>query len=744
MAAFFRELKRRQVYQTAALYVIGAWGIIQVADVLFPAWNIPQTAKQFLVLGAILGAPFAVFFGWRYDLTTKGIGRTPPVESDSDKPLPLTKADAPALSILAVATVGICYWMASGIMNLPGDFEEPREIPEYREGSIAVIPFANISSDPENDYFCDGISEEMLLKLGEYRDLQVLGRASSFQFKGSALATSRISELLGVQYLLLGSVRKDANQLRIAAQLIDSTGFQVWEQSFDRELTSVFAIQDEIATAVAKSLASIVTAAPVQLREYEPDIDAYQDFLLGRELFRHRESGWQERSTEFFESAIERDPAYAQPYAGLAAATILGATGMRRLDDLNEARMILDRAFELNPDLPEAHAVLGLLEISGRPADNVAAEAALRRALELDPRTYGASNWLAIALNNQGRYLDAQEVRLQALDLDPLDVILNVNVGLNFLAAGDFTQAENLFIRLLDLPGAESQAYGGLRGLYANHGKYDQMLRVDKQRIRLFAEATGRLRLSSVAGEYAILGMWNKAESWQELAEVIEPGDLNTLFGRSYVYRLQGRYDDILAYMTELTDEFGLEVEQLPFWAAQVFGASRVVAGEYDEGIKLLEKTFDLSQPMPGTSGGGAFGLSVVNVLGWGYRMTGDLERAAEAHRYVIDQVHSWRQAGLGGNPALSNHLAIAMILNGDTDGGLRELADGVERGFRDYYFVWNDPMWDVVRDDPRFLEQMAIVKVDIDAMAERVRIADSEDDFEAWVNATRAGQSLL
>ncbi len=226
------------------------------------------------------------------------------------------------------------------------------------ENSIAVLPFANISNEPDNEYFCDGISEEILNALSGFRQLNVIGRTSSFAFKGSDVGIDQISAVLGVGHVLQGSVRKAGNQLRISAQLLDETGRQVWTETFDRELANVFEIQSEIAAAVAAKVASQVTSSAAAGRQ--PDLDAYEHFLAGRALLHRRDI---DGALAELQRAIEIDPDFAEAHAEWAIGRLIGDVSGRHLD---AARAAIDRALALQPKLLRAQAAQGFLLLQSR------------------------------------------------------------------------------------------------------------------------------------------------------------------------------------------------------------------------------------------------------------------------------------------------------------------------------------------------------------------------------------------
>jgi hypothetical protein len=182
--------------------------------------------------------------------------------------------------------------------------------------------------------------------------------------------------------------------------------------------------------------------------------------------------------------------------------------------------------------------------------------------------------------------------------------------------------------------------------------------------------------------------------------------------------------------MDSIIDEYELDHEQLPFWAAQVMGAAWITAGELERGIEILEQTFDLSQPMISTLGGGAFGISVLNTLVWAYQATGQDDKADETLAYVLDQIESWQAAGASGSPSARARYATALVLSRRVDEGLTELEQAIDIGYRDYYFTWHDLPWAGLREDRRFLDLMERIKTDVDVMVERIREVEAGEDF--------------
>ena len=307
----WQELRRRRVFRLIGLYIVGAWLVMQVAATFFPAWGIPDAALRYLITAAFLGLPIAIVFSWFFDVTTQGIVRT---DGASSTDYGLKRTDYVILAALAAVSLAVVY----------GGYEKIRQsttaeftASEKASNSIAVLPFVNLDNDTSTGYFSDGVTEEILHQLAAFKSLRVLGRASSFAFKSSDLSIRRISDILRVRYLLQGSVRRDADQIRVTAQLVDESGFQIWSETFDRRLEGIFSIQKDIANSVAQQLVAEIAPHEPGAGSTTSNIDAYQEYLIGREYLNGRKPRWQKGAIAAFQRAIDLDPNFAPPYAGL-------------------------------------------------------------------------------------------------------------------------------------------------------------------------------------------------------------------------------------------------------------------------------------------------------------------------------------------------------------------------------------------------------------------------------------------
>ena len=285
VGSLFREMRRRGVLQSAAMYIVGAWVLLQAANVLFPGAGIPDSAIRFIFVGTVLCFPLIMVFGWMYDIGARGVRRTPSAQDPNrEDGLPLRQFDYFLISGLAALAMTLIVGVSINVVSQSGTVIVAAVEQPVAENSIAVLPFVNMSDDPDNEYFGDGIAEELLNELANVTSLHVAARTSSFSFKGKNEPVQSIGRQLGVGTVLEGSVRRSGDRVRITAQLINAAdGYHLWSQTFDRVTGDIFAIQEEIAAAITTALkvevlskeSSQLAAAPTE------NFDAFTVFITG-------------------------------------------------------------------------------------------------------------------------------------------------------------------------------------------------------------------------------------------------------------------------------------------------------------------------------------------------------------------------------------------------------------------------------------------------------------------------------
>jgi serine/threonine-protein kinase len=442
---------------------------MQVVDVMFPALRLPEWLTSAVAAFVIIGFPFALIFAWAFEMTPEGIKREKDVErSESITPLTGQKLNRTVLIILAIAVAFLLvdkFMLQSG----SGSSDETAVMADTKP-SIAVLPFVNMSDDSENEYFSDGLSEELLNLLAKIPQLHVAGRTSSFKFKGTNEDLRVIGDALNVEHVLEGSVRKSGPRLRITAQLIDTdNGYHLWSDTYDRDLTDIFAIQDEIAAHVVAALKVHLLGAEIAVaNQGTVNTEAYNLFLRGNYFLEHTSEENLAKAVEAYERAIEIDPRFSRAYSGLAVAMQQTYSGWASssdgdfIENFENIRKVTNKAVELDPDNPEtliAQTVVALLIDWNLPASL----ALTRRALEVAPNDAVALGWHGSGLVFMGEYADAEGVLQAALDIDPLSISAIRTMGDLYMVTDRCDLAIETYERALSL----AEGTGRLNGRIA-------------------------------------------------------------------------------------------------------------------------------------------------------------------------------------------------------------------------------------------------------------------------------------
>jgi len=472
--SFFRELKRRNVFKVAAAYFIIGWLIMQAGEVMGPALRLPEWVSSLLAFFLILGFPLAMFFAWAFELTPDGLKKEKDV--DHSKSIAPNTGRKLNFTIIGLLVLALGYFGYDKLVLSPAReialieattkaateqvAAESRVLAKDLPGtdkSIAVLPFVNMSSDPEQEYFSDGITEEILNHLAKNRELQVVARTSVFSFKGHDQDIRQIGELLGVGTILEGSVRKDGEYIRITAQLIRaSDGFNLWSESYDRKLENVFAIQDDIASQIAVALQislGITTKQPGH-SEKLVNPESYDLYLQARTLHRQRGRGLLE-ALELFQQALDIDPQFAPAWAGLAHTyndikSHVSSKELERFGDLNAKSMVAaKKALELDPSLATAlHAMANSQRFR---LEWASAQAYYERALKHDPDSADVMEDYAYLLLNSIQFKASKRVIEHMLALDPY-AAKNYGVVIDlYNTLGEFDKRDNYIQIALDI-----------------------------------------------------------------------------------------------------------------------------------------------------------------------------------------------------------------------------------------------------------------------------------------------------
>jgi serine/threonine-protein kinase len=456
---FFGELKRRNVYKVGVAYAVVGWLLVQVATQVFPFLDIPNWTIRLVILLTALGFPVALIIAWAFELTPEGIKRTEAADA----------ARQHSRGGVWIAVAVIAAGLSLGLFFL-GRYTAGRGTPRQSEAttvssekSIAVLPLVNTSGDSSNEYFSDGLSEELIAVLTKIPELKVIGRSSSFFFKGKSGDSAAIGQKLGVANLIEGSVRKQGDRVRIVAELISAIdGRSLWSETYDRELKDVFAVQAEIARSVAEQMKVKLLGEAVgsDLARSSQNPAAHNAVLQSDFYFQQQTAESVRRAITFLQEAIRLDPNYALAYAKLAQAwrqyAISFATdpGDDTAKAYDEARRAADKAVSLAADLGEVRMAVGL-QAMNPGLDFAGGEKEFRRVLQSSPNNAAAKNALTLSLLAQGRLTEAETACRETLSLDPLLTSLWFNLGRIAIGKGHYKEAEEAFRKGLELqPGA--------------------------------------------------------------------------------------------------------------------------------------------------------------------------------------------------------------------------------------------------------------------------------------------------
>jgi TolB-like protein/Tfp pilus assembly protein PilF len=439
---FFSELKRRNVYKVAVAYAVVSWLLIQVASILFPAFDAPASATKILVIILVLGFPAALVLSWAFEITPEGIKLESEVEANQSITRKTGRKIVAITTVLAVIAGGLFVFQ---FIRARSTSSITTNAPAMTNKSIAVLPFDNLSRDPDNAYFCEGVQDEILTRLAKVADLKVISRTSTQHFKSSPENLPQIAKQLGVMHILEGSVQKAGNQVRVNVQLINAMNdAHLWADTFDRQLTDIFAVESEIAKNIAETLQAKITGSEKSSMAKAPteNPEAYELYLKGRFFWNKRSGPDLRKAIEYFQRAVEKDPNYALAYAGMADSYLLlpnyGSASSQ--EALPPARTAAKKALELDDSLAEAHASLGLLATIELDLERALSE--LQRAVQLKPNYATGHHWLALAYMTLARFDPAIAEGKRAIELDPLSVIINADDSWLYICSRRYDEAE--------------------------------------------------------------------------------------------------------------------------------------------------------------------------------------------------------------------------------------------------------------------------------------------------------------
>lgn len=514
---FFSELKRRNIYKVAAAYAVVAWLLLQLASILFPAFEAPPWVMKMFIVGIVLGFPVTLVLAWAFDITPEGLKRTEDAPPDTSVRGRTGRKLTAVISVVAVIASALFAWQ----VIRRGSPARVGPQPDVSDRSIAVLPFENSIPDVETEYLCDGIPEALINSLTELQQLKVVARSTAFRYKGKQIDPKQVGRDLQVQTVLMGVIRQLGDRLNVQVDLVDaSSGAQLWGQEYDRKLVDVIAVKQALVREVTDKLRLKLTGEQQQrlTRRDTSDPEAYQNYLRGRYYWNKRTSEDIRKAIEQFQQAVDKDANYALAYVGLGDCYVLleDYAGTPASEIYPKAKALAERALQIDSSLAEAHTTLAYVCINlwlWREAGE-----GFRRAIQLNPNYSTAYHWYSLYLLDMGRTDEAISALKRAHELDPLSLIIGTTFSYPHFVTGDADLAASQCQKVIALDPSFPRAYEYLGLAYLKQGHFPEGI----AELQKAVELSGRERrpLRDLGYAYAISG--KAAEARTVLKELEE------------------------------------------------------------------------------------------------------------------------------------------------------------------------------------------------------------------------------
>ena len=711
LSAVLTELNRRKVLRTLGAYAVAVFVVLQLMDAAVEPLRLPEWLPTLLVIVLILGFPLVFILAWYFDVTVDGVKKT---QTESI----LTRAQNTLLfSMMMLGVFGLGYGFYgyySNVFTSGSPVEIQSLVSQQREfvapqNSIAVLPFADLSEDSSQGYFSDGIAEEILNVLAKVKGLHVAARTSSFAFREPDKDIREIGRLLNVSTVLEGSIRKSGDRIRLTAQLINvEDGYHIWSNSFDRELDDVFAIQDEVASAIASALVDSFSGLEQKPASRTRNLAAFEAYRTGRLHWWRRSPDELQKAITLFAKAVEHDPTFAPAYAGMADSWLLLAMygNLTFMKSTERAMPMIEKALEIDPGSSEAFAALGLARWHIGQKD--AAESALRQSIKLNDDYIPAYLWLGGLLGDLGRLPEQRQILQQAMLLDPLNELLAINVAGNLASQGEYEAGKALLQNLVSLRPDSATLLRIMSGHAIKSGELVEGWQYANRSYDLEPESP--VVIETLAGAWLSVGAYDKAE--RLLLDGLEIAGDNSGLQSSYFFLLikQGRLEKAERLVRE---QFGDSIEDLPEQQQQYYyyqkGMISLVAGDMDAARNYFENAIrdESDQAWDGEQVEYATILSALH-LAIGNTVLAE-QRLSSAERSV-------RRARLNGVDHAGIYYTESSIhaLRGDLRAGLDSLQMAYDRGFRSAWLLDIDYRLESLHDDPQFAAIKQQIEKDI------------------------------
>jgi TolB-like protein/Flp pilus assembly protein TadD len=703
--SLFQELNQRNVLRVGAAYAVIGWLLIQIAETIFPLFGFDETPARIVVLVLAIGFVPVLVLAWAFEITPEGLKRD--IDVDRHRPNNGKSSKTFDRMIALVLALALAYFAFDKFVLGPTRdaalVEEAAHlarsnalVESFGEHSIAVLPFANLSNDPEQQYFSDGMAEELLNLLAQVPRLRVVSRTSSFAFKGQSIGVQNIAQQLGVNHVLEGSVRRSGDRVRITAQLIEArSDTHLWSQTYERQVDDVFAIQDEISAAIVRELGATLALNPMASAQVRAPAnnETHEAYLRGRYLMAQRSPEALAAAVAEFRKAVELDPDYALGHASLAIAIGLSAGFgiLTESEAIEHARPHADLALTLDPNLAEAHAAGGWARWSAETF--LQAEAHFRRATELNPGYAEAHMWLGHFLLHRRDYVGSLSLFQKTVQLDPLSVPAKNNLLSALIDRGRLDEARQVLEKIASLnPAAESGWLIVLKELGGNWAD-------GATAILGLIQSGDWFMYSKLRARFALMGLDREA-----LLDPGKPGLDDELLseldaGSVIVLSLLGRPDDAVAAWDRLPG--GIPKQPGPGYLPA--GVLIAATGDFARAGTMLERAWPIFSSTAGV-GSPNRDANFVLALMSARRERGNQAGILELEAALKVAVQQYSEAGLVTCDAFEGCVyfdaGVLAYLDGQREEGLALMARSVESG---YFIPANQAYLQFLYDDPEF-----------------------------------------
>ena len=739
MASFVSELRRRSVFRVATTYALVAWILIEAGSVLLPTFGAPEWFFRVYVIIVAAGFVAAMIFAWVFEITPDGVKLERHVDPTVDAPPRRGRKNTAIIALLVIA-LGIS--MTFNITGMRGGGIDIAREAAVDHDSIAVLPFTSRSSIEENQFFADGIHDDILTRLAEVDSLRVISRTSVNQYRDTTRNLRKIAEELGVTTVLEGAVQRSGDQVRITVQLIDAAADEyIWTHSYDDQLTieNLFEVQSEIAAQIASSLrAALTPEQEVRLAAIPTDdLDAYTAYVAGRENLLRREYESLVSAREQFTYAIELDPGYAQAHSALAETTLITLANHQsivREEAFGLAGRHLEEALRIDPELAEAHAAKGLMkmmqwEVTRDGPGNVEAAASFDRALALNPNLADAYVWYSTLRRAEGEISQAIDLLTRALAIDPLSRIPWVNLPSLVAIEGRTERTTELLLQAIKLFPDWGTPYQYLSNHMLGLGRLDEAV--------AWGLEAARISQDPISGGQ-LLGVYQEFGDRESITEFVSafPTE-HPLYGAGKGYWLFGQkdYDGALAYFTAFQADTEFPV---PFMIP-LLAASAIMAGD----LELAHETLVRGNPMLASDSEKLVDRRNVAAAVLLAHVEQRRNRPDKANR-LLEQaepiVREMPRLGMAGHGIRDVHI---LAMRGRPNAAIEALTEAVDEGFVssvsfDLWTFEDDPIIEPLKDNPRYEVLRSRMYERIEVMRLEVERARTANDWTPLLS--RAG----